>query len=125
MKLIIDIDEDYYKAIWENGYIYDEDNEDIAKIIKDGTPNEDYVGLVDFDEQALYKNGREQMTTKQLKEFQDSAKKISTVEELEKIREEIEEQSNRNFYENGWWTYVSSVLDNHISELKGEQIWQS
>ena len=38
MKLIIDIDEDYYKAIWENGYIYDEDNEDIAKIIKDGTP---------------------------------------------------------------------------------------
>ena len=41
MKLIIDIDEDYYKAIWENGYIYDEDNEDIAKIIKDGTPLED------------------------------------------------------------------------------------
>ena len=40
MKLIIDIDEDYYKAIWENGYIYDEDNEDIAKIIKDGTPLE-------------------------------------------------------------------------------------
>lgn len=38
MKLIIDIDEDYYKAILENGYIYDEDNEDIAKIIKDGTP---------------------------------------------------------------------------------------
>lgn len=41
MKLIIDIDEDYYKAIWENGYIYDEDNEDIAKIIKDGTPLEE------------------------------------------------------------------------------------
>ena len=41
MKLIIDIDKDYYKAIWENGYIYDEDNEDIAKIIKQGTPLED------------------------------------------------------------------------------------
>ena len=38
MKLIIDIDEDYYKAIWENGYIYDEDNEDIAKAIRNGTP---------------------------------------------------------------------------------------
>ena len=41
MKLVIDIDKDYYKAIWENGYIYDEDNEDIAKIIKQGTPLED------------------------------------------------------------------------------------
>lgn len=37
LKLIIDIDKDYYKAICENGYIYDEDNKDIAKIIKDGT----------------------------------------------------------------------------------------
>ena len=44
MKLIIDIDEDYYKAIWENGYIYDEDNEDIAKIIKDGTLLEEKIG---------------------------------------------------------------------------------
>lgn len=44
MKLIIDIDEDVYKAILENGYIYDEDNEDIAKIIKDGTLLEEKIG---------------------------------------------------------------------------------
>ena len=45
MKLIIDIPEvpsyryrDMYTAICENGYIYDEDNKDIAKAIKNGTP---------------------------------------------------------------------------------------
>jgi len=46
---------------------------------------------------------------------------VRMVEELEKIKEEMEKQSNRNFYENGWWTYVSSVFDKHISELKGEK----
>ena len=51
MKLIIDIDEDYYKAIWENGYIYDEDNEDIAKIIKDGTPLEEKIGHWIYDDE--------------------------------------------------------------------------
>lgn len=51
MKLIIDIDKDYYKAIWENGYIYDEDNEDIAKIIKNGKPLPKRHGdLIDRDE---------------------------------------------------------------------------
>ena len=43
MKLIIDIPEaplyrDMYTAICENGYIFDEDNEYIAKAIKNGTP---------------------------------------------------------------------------------------
>ncbi len=43
MKLIIDIPEvplyrDMYMAICENGYIFDEDNEYIAKAIKNGTP---------------------------------------------------------------------------------------
>lgn len=43
MKLIIDIPEaplyrDMYTAICENGYIFDEDNEYIAKAIKGGTP---------------------------------------------------------------------------------------
>ena len=41
MKIIIDILEaplyrDMYTAICENGYIFDEDNEDIAKAIKNG-----------------------------------------------------------------------------------------
>lgn len=37
MKLIIDIDEQEYKDICENGYVYDEDNEYIAKVIANGT----------------------------------------------------------------------------------------
>lgn len=46
MKLIIDIPEvplyrDMYTAICENGYIFDEDNEYIAKAIKNGTPISD------------------------------------------------------------------------------------
>lgn len=41
MKLIVDIDEQEYKDICENGYIYDEDNEYIAKVIANGTPPED------------------------------------------------------------------------------------
>lgn len=40
MKLIIDIPEEEYKNICENGYIYDEDNEYIAKVIANGTPLE-------------------------------------------------------------------------------------
>lgn len=40
MKLIIDISEEEYKNICENGYIYDEDNEYIAKVIANGTPLE-------------------------------------------------------------------------------------
>ena len=41
MKLIIDIPETpLYKDICENGYIYDEDNEYIAKVIANGTPLE-------------------------------------------------------------------------------------
>ena len=38
MKLIIDIPEDIYKDIIENGFIYDEDNEIVTDVIKDGTP---------------------------------------------------------------------------------------
>ena len=41
MKLIINIPEiPLYKDICENGYIYDEDNEYIAKVIANGTPLE-------------------------------------------------------------------------------------
>lgn len=40
MKLIIDIPEEEYKNICENGYIYDEDNEYIAKVIANGIPLE-------------------------------------------------------------------------------------
>ena len=70
------------------------------------------------------------MTTKQLKEFQDSAKKISAIEELEKIKAEIEDLSlfhNDIFKE----THSKSpmrmkedfieIINKHISELKGEQ----
>ena len=38
MKLIIDIDEDTYKDIIKNGFIYDEDNEAVTHVIKNGTP---------------------------------------------------------------------------------------
>lgn len=41
MKLIIDISEQEYNDICENGYIYDEDNEYIAKAIANGTPLEE------------------------------------------------------------------------------------
>ena len=52
MKVIIDIPEeplyrDMYTAICENGYIFDEDNEYIAKAIKNGTPIPDNVPTVD------------------------------------------------------------------------------
>ncbi len=51
MKLIIDIPEvplyrDMYTAICENGYIFDEDNEYIAKAIKKGTPIPDKCGKI-------------------------------------------------------------------------------
>ena len=62
MKLIIDVPEaplyrDMYTAICENGYIFDEDNEYIAKAIKNGTPipdnatNKDIVKAV-FGEES-------------------------------------------------------------------------
>ena len=38
MKLIIDIPEDIYKNIVKNGFIYDEDNEIVTYVIKNGTP---------------------------------------------------------------------------------------
>ena len=37
MKIVIDITEEIYKDICDNGYIFDEDSEDIAKAIKNGT----------------------------------------------------------------------------------------
>lgn len=52
MKLVINIPETLlYKDICENGYIYDEDNEDIAKIIKDGIPlPKGHGDLIDRDQ---------------------------------------------------------------------------
>lgn len=38
IELVIKISEEEYTAICENGYIYDEDSEFIAKEIKNGTP---------------------------------------------------------------------------------------
>ena len=38
IELVIKLPEDTYKDIIENGFIYDEDNEFIAKEIKNGTP---------------------------------------------------------------------------------------
>ena len=37
MRLIIDIHEDTYKDIIKNGFIYDEDNEVVTHVIKNGT----------------------------------------------------------------------------------------
>lgn len=38
IELIIKIPEDIYKDIIENGFIYDEDNEIVTDVIKNGTP---------------------------------------------------------------------------------------
>ena len=59
MKLIINIPEtplyrDMYTAICENGYIFDEDNEYIAKAIKNGTPIPDNVTNIDDDNKYKY-----------------------------------------------------------------------
>lgn len=55
MKLLIDIPEaplyrDMYTAICENEYIFDEDNEYIAKTIKNGTPIPDNATFGDVIE---------------------------------------------------------------------------
>ena len=61
MKLIIDVPEaplygDMYTAICENGYIFDEDNEYIAKAIKNGTPISDNATNGDVIK-AMFPNG--------------------------------------------------------------------
>lgn len=38
IKLVIKIDEEIYKNIIENGFIYDEDNEYVTQSIKKSTP---------------------------------------------------------------------------------------
>ena len=38
IELLIKISEDTYKDIIENGFIYDEDNEEVTDVIKNGTP---------------------------------------------------------------------------------------
>lgn len=60
MKTIIDIPEtplyrDIYTAICENGYIFDEYNEYIAKTIKDGIPLDDIKAEI-ADEICLTNN---------------------------------------------------------------------
>ena len=50
-------------------------------------------------------------------------KDLSIIEELEKIKEELEEKTE--FTGGGWylvvgWDTIEKVIDNHISELKGE-----
>ena len=51
MQVVINIYEDTYKDIIENGFIYDEDNEEVAHAIKNGTPLPKGHGrLIDADE---------------------------------------------------------------------------
>ena len=66
------------------------------------------------------------MTTKQLKEFQDSAKKISTIEELEMIKEELLKKVWRDAqgqivtqdgFNHGIITAID-ILNNHIMEIR-------
>ena len=97
MKLIIDIDEDYYKAIWENGYIYDEDNEDIAKIIKDGTSLEEELKKIKAEIRKKQEINCDMNCNKC--EWNHPAVDIKKVEIVKK---DIE------------------IIDNHISALKGE-----
>ena len=53
VELIIKIPKETYKDIIENGFIYDEDNEYIAKAIKNGTPLPKGHGrLIDADAYA-------------------------------------------------------------------------
>lgn len=91
MKLIIDIDEDYYKAIWENGYIYDEDNEDIAKIIKDGTPLEEELKKIKSE----------------IKDEEDSTNWLVSANFEKGWNEAVE--------------YAIGKIDNYIEKLKGKQ----
>lgn len=56
IKLVIKIDEEIYKNIIENGFIYDEDNEYVTKSIKKSTPLPKGHGrLIDTNE--LIENG--------------------------------------------------------------------
>ena len=41
VKLIIEISKETYQDVVKNGFIYDEDNEDISHAIKNGTPLDD------------------------------------------------------------------------------------
>lgn len=51
IKLVIKIDEEIYKNIIENGFIYDEDNEYVTQSIKKSTPLPKKHGrLADMDE---------------------------------------------------------------------------
>lgn len=66
------------------------------------------------------------MTTKRLQEFQNSAKKIGAIEELEKIKHEIgEEFVDLQDGSEEWRSYVNDavlscyeIVEKHISELK-------
>lgn len=49
MKLIIDIPEDIYKDIIENGFIYDEDNEIVIDVIKNGIPLDKIRAEIDLE----------------------------------------------------------------------------
>ena len=50
MELVIKIPEDVYKNIIENGFIYDEDNEIVTYVIKNGTPlPKGHKRLIDAD----------------------------------------------------------------------------
>lgn len=50
MKIVIDISEEVYKDIIKNGFIYDEDGEEISHAIINGTPLPEHHGrLIDAD----------------------------------------------------------------------------
>lgn len=49
MKIVIDILEEIYTAICDNGYIFDEDSVDIAKAIKNGEPYNSVVDPCDMN----------------------------------------------------------------------------
>ena len=91
MKLIIEIDEDYYKAIWENGYIYDEDNEDVAKIIKDGIPLEEELEKIKVEIEEI------------------SITYHNPYSVMKPMYDKVDTES------------VMEIIDKHIKELKGEQ----
>lgn len=47
MQIFIDIPEEIYKDIVKNGFIYDEDNEIVTHVIKNGTPLPEHHGYAD------------------------------------------------------------------------------
>ena len=82
------------------------------------------TGGINFEYPCAFRIDKEAVE-KQNKALRKSIEKAFTIEELEKIRAEIKEESEKALTFPNWeyskgLSRANEILDNHIKELKGE-----